>query len=145
MRTQSMPPMAITSSSVTVAILIGAGDIGRDYISSTTYTGGMLSGDDSDAEDDIDRIFSTDPDHGGIDTIMTGDGDDIIIGGEDGEEISELISNGVTTAYTVAPATKSMEWKAISSTPARATIWYLGITARSLQQNRIHLDLVTIP
>ena len=33
---------------------------------------------------DIDRIYSTDPDHGGSDNITTGDGQDIIIGGEGG-------------------------------------------------------------
>ena len=44
-----------------------------------------MPGDDNNAAD-IDRLFSTEPDHGGNDSIITvGDGNDIIIGGEDGE------------------------------------------------------------
>ena len=46
--------------------------------------GGLLAGDDYDATD-IDRIWTIDPSHGGNDSITTGTGDDIIIGGEDGE------------------------------------------------------------
>ena len=63
-----------------------AGDTGRFYAAVGTAVHGTLSGDDSDALD-IDRIFSTEPDHGGNDTITTGAGDDIIIGGEDGEVV----------------------------------------------------------
>ena len=40
---------------------------------------------------DIDRLSSTEPDHGGNDTITVGDGDDIIIGGEDGEIVNDVI------------------------------------------------------
>ena len=46
--------------------------------------GGELAGDDTDASD-IDRIWTIDASHGGSDHITTGAGDDIIIGGEDGE------------------------------------------------------------
>src|SRR5205823_6311634 len=51
-----------------------AGDAGRFY-AATTFARGTLSGDDSNALD-IDRIFSTQPGDGGIDTITTGAGDD---------------------------------------------------------------------
>ena len=40
--------------------------------------------------DDIDRISSTDPDHGGNDDITTGTGNDIIIAGEDGEIVVDV-------------------------------------------------------
>ena len=40
---------------------------------------------------DLDRIWSTQPDHGGNDRISTGDGNDIVIGGEDGELVSDVI------------------------------------------------------
>ena len=49
--------------------------------------GGTGAGDDLDAAD-IDRVLSTDPDDGGSDTITTGSGDDVIVGGEDGEVVS---------------------------------------------------------
>ena len=55
--------------------------------------GGTLAGDDA-TPSDIDRIFSTEPDHGGNDTITTGDGDDIIIGGEDGEIVIDVKIDG---------------------------------------------------
>src|SRR6185295_10630920 len=42
------------------------------------------AGDDNDPSD-IDRIASLDPQYGGNDAITTGAGDDLIIGGEDGE------------------------------------------------------------
>ena len=67
-----------------------AGDEGRVYADTTTAVGGSLPGDDTNAGD-IDRIFSTDPDHGGNDDITTGDGNDIIIGGEDGEIVVDTI------------------------------------------------------
>ena len=70
-----------------------AADPGRVY-AAQIYAGGVLAGDDKDPSD-IDRIFSTDPDHGGNDTITTGAGDDIIIGGEDGETVVDVIV-GVT-------------------------------------------------
>ena len=47
-----------------------------------------LPGDDNDATD-IDRIWSIDTDDGGSDVIHTGQGDDIIIGGEDGEIVTD--------------------------------------------------------
>src|SRR5439155_821071 len=62
-----------------------AGDVGRFY-AATTFARGTLSGDDSNALD-IDRIFSTQPGDGGIDTITTGAGDDLIIGGQAGDTI----------------------------------------------------------
>ena len=43
---------------------------------------------------DIDRIYSIDPDLGGSDKIITGSGDDIVIGGEDGERIREVLGAG---------------------------------------------------
>ena len=67
-----------------------AADAGRIYADGTTPPVDALPGDDSDAMD-IDRIWSTDPDHGGSDSITTGDGDDIIIGGEDGELVVDTI------------------------------------------------------
>ncbi|HZB76199.1 MAG TPA: Calx-beta domain-containing protein [Solirubrobacteraceae bacterium] len=56
---------------------------------------------------DLDRIWVTDPDTGGSDTITTGAGHDVVIAGEDGELISEgtgkvRASAQVTTA--VAPS-----------------------------------------
>ncbi|MEY2518221.1 MAG: large repetitive protein, partial [bacterium] len=38
---------------------------------------------------DVDRIWSIDPDTGGSDTITTGNGDDVVIAGEDGERVLE--------------------------------------------------------
>jgi Ca2+-binding RTX toxin-like protein len=58
--------------------------------------GGLLAGDDFDASD-IDRILSIDPSHGGNDTITTGSGDDIIIGGEDGELVDDVAIAGTVT------------------------------------------------
>jgi Ca2+-binding RTX toxin-like protein len=54
-----------------------------------------LAGDDFDAAD-IDRIWSIAPDHGGNDTITTGAGNDIVIGGEDGELVIDAIIDGST-------------------------------------------------
>src|SRR6185369_17061167 len=67
-----------------------AADVGRVYADASTPAGGTLPGDDTNALD-IDRIFSTEPDDGGNDTITTGDGDDIIIGGEDGELVTDVM------------------------------------------------------
>ena len=67
-----------------------ADNTGRIYADITTPDGGALPGDDNNAAD-IDRLFSTEPDHGGNDTITVGDGDDIIIGGEDGEIVNDAI------------------------------------------------------
>ena len=72
-----------------------ANDTGRFYAADTPLAG-TLSGDDTLA-DDIDRAFSTEPDHGGNDTITTGDGDDLIIGGEDGEIVTDVEIEGVVT------------------------------------------------
>ena len=58
--------------------------------------GGSLPGDDTNAGD-IDRIVSTEPDHGGNDTITTGDGDDIVLGGEDGEIVVDVTIDSVVT------------------------------------------------
>ena len=53
---------------------------------------------------DIDRIAATDPQHGGNDDITTGTGNDIIIAGEDGELIIDVIIDGViTTPRSVVP------------------------------------------
>src|SRR5204862_116640 len=67
-----------------------AGDVGRFY-AATTFARGTLSGDDSNALD-IDRIFSTEPNDGGNDTITTGNADDLIIGGQGADTITA--SNG---------------------------------------------------
>ena len=67
--------------------------MGRFYAAVGTPARATLAGDDGDATD-IDRIFSTEPDHGGNDTITTGDGDDIIIGGEDGELVQGVQITG---------------------------------------------------
>ena len=72
-----------------------ANDTGRFYTADTPLAG-TLSGDDTGA-DDIDRAFSTEPDHGGNDIITTGDGDDLIIGGEDGEIVTDVEIEGVVT------------------------------------------------
>src|SRR5439155_303521 len=81
-----------------------AADFGRFY-AATTFARGTLSGDDSNALD-IDRIFSTEPDHGGNDTITTGAGDDIIIGGEDGELVQGIhIAGSGAPEIVVAAAT----------------------------------------
>ncbi len=61
-----------------------AEDTGRTYADTTTPACDTLPGDDTDASD-IDRIWSTEPDDGGVDNITTGDADDIVIGGEDGD------------------------------------------------------------
>ena len=67
-----------------------AADTGRVYADATTPLAGTLPGDDQNAMD-IDRVWSTEPDHGGTDSIITGDGNDIIIGGEDGEIVTDVI------------------------------------------------------
>src|SRR6185295_18063577 len=80
-----------------------AHDAGRVY-DTLTNAAGTLSGDDTNASD-IDRVFSTNPDHGGNDNITTGSGDDIIIGGEDGELVVDAIipaGVGVTGAVDTA-------------------------------------------
>src|SRR5213078_3503558 len=51
--------------------------------------GGIGPGDDIDPAD-IDRIQSTSPDDGGSDVITTGSGDDVIVGGEDGELVDDV-------------------------------------------------------
>ena len=50
--------------------------------------GGLLAGDDFDPRD-LDRVLSTQTNHGSNDLILSGAGDDIIIAGEDGEIITE--------------------------------------------------------
>ena len=77
-----------------------ADDTGRFYAADTALAG-TLSGDDTGA-DDIDRAFSTEPDDGGNDIITTGDGDDLIIGGEDGEIVTDAEIDGSGTSRTVA-------------------------------------------
>src|SRR5207253_454830 len=53
---------------------------------------------------DIDRIWSIDPNTGGSDTITTGDGGDVIIGGEDGELVTETSNSGAHTVSAYGPA-----------------------------------------
>ena len=85
-----------------------AADSIRNYDDAATPAAGTRAGDDDDPSE-IDRIWSTDSGHGGNDVITTGDGDDIIIGGEDGEIVMEpgglLIAGtngmGIQTRYMV--------------------------------------------
>ena len=78
-----------------------ARDAGRVYVGQPFAPAGSLSGDDTVATD-IDRIQSTHDDDGGNDVIQTGQGDDIIIGGEDSEIVVDVaIAGVVTTAQTV--------------------------------------------
>ena len=51
---------------------------------------------------DLDRVQSTDTDTGGTDTITTGRGDDVVIGGEDGERITET-GSGAGVAQVTSP------------------------------------------
>ena len=101
-----------------------AADVGRFY-AATTFARATLSGDDIDPAD-IDRIFSTEPDHGGSDTITTGAGDDIIIGGEDGELVQGIHIAGSGAAEVVVAARPT----ATSSRPAMATTSSSATTAR---------------
>jgi Ca2+-binding RTX toxin-like protein/phage tail sheath gpL-like len=77
------------------SFLVGATTDDSDG-STDTSTGTTVTLGDLDASD-IDLIYSTDPDYGGNDTITTGSGDDIIIGGEDGELIIDTEIAGVIT------------------------------------------------
>jgi len=82
-----------------------AGDVSRVY-AATTFARNTLSGDDTNALD-IDRIFSTEPNDGGNDTITTGNADDLIVGGQGADTIAagngdNLVfgDNGQVTAAT---------------------------------------------
>ncbi|MFL6014724.1 MAG: beta strand repeat-containing protein, partial [Gaiellaceae bacterium] len=67
-----------------------------------TDAGGIVIGDNGfvdwaladNTPSDVDRIWSIDPDTGGTDTITTGNGDDVVIGGEDGERVVEVAGVG---------------------------------------------------
>ena len=72
-----------------------------------TERGGALAGDDSNPAD-IDRLWSLAPDHGGSDHITTGNADDIVIAGEDGELVVDVAIDGVVTTprSTIADTTR---------------------------------------
>jgi Ca2+-binding RTX toxin-like protein len=63
-----------------------AGDLGRRAEPSAKGYDVPWAGDDENPLD-IDRIVSTDIRYGGADTITTGDGDDIVLGGADGSQV----------------------------------------------------------
>ncbi|HWS58685.1 MAG TPA: calcium-binding protein, partial [Actinotalea sp.] len=73
---------------------------------------------------DVDRVWSTDPARGGADTITTGRGDDLVVGGTGGDTITVsdgrnvvLGDNGRFTA--TSPAVSTPAWGALSLTAGR--------------------------
>ena len=78
----------------------------RGETAGTPDAGGIVIGDNGfvdwalldNAPADIDRIWSIDPDTGGTDTITTGNGDDVVIAGEDGEPSSRTTASRPCTS-----------------------------------------------
>ena len=111
-----------------VSDIPGAAQAGGVYTDAATPAAGTLSGDDTDPFD-IDRIFSTQPDDGGNDTITTGAGDDIIIGGEDGEIVTDVAIDGVTTVapFVTAGTTRIALSTANGVDPVAGAVWPLPV------------------
>ena len=64
---------------------------------------------DDDDRSDIDRIHTTDPDDGGSDIITTGQGDDIVLAGEDGETVIDTdLADTRSRGRAVAPGTVTL-------------------------------------
>jgi Ca2+-binding RTX toxin-like protein len=94
------------------------------------------AGDDLDPSD-IDRIWASDTDYGGNDVITTGNGDDIIFGGEDGEIVTDVSIEGEPSVLHFASTTAIAFGTVDAPDPVDGEVWTRLAQSRSPSRSAI--------